>query len=200
MTEFNLEAFVRKNMAGGYRKSLLGRGLVPAVVYGKTIGNLPLEVSRIELQKAVRGGKNTIINLAVSGNGGPYKVMVREMQHDPIKRLIVHVDFQQISMEDSINTTVDIHIVGEADGGLVRPVLRSLEIACLPTGIPDKVTVDVTGMRPGDSLAVRDLKVPGGVKVLSDPDTAVVAIMAPDAGPAEEKTVENVTGENGNKS
>ena len=187
MTEYSLDASVRGNMAKSYRKYLFSRGKVPAVVYGKTLGSIPLEVSGKELERAVHSGRNTIINLMVAGSGGPYKVMVKDLQHDPIKRGIVHADFQQISLKERINTSVDVAISGEAAGGLARLVLRSLEVSCLPAGIPEQIMVDVSGMMPGDSIAVRDLNVPGEVRVLSDPDTTVVTVMLPGAGdPGEE--------------
>ncbi|MCL5058898.1 MAG: 50S ribosomal protein L25 [Actinobacteria bacterium] len=188
MTEYSLNASIRSNMAKSYRKYLFSRGMVPAVAYGKTLGSMPLEIAGKELEKAVQSGRNTIINLVVSGSGGPYKVMVRDLQYDPIKRGIVHADFQQISLKERINTSVDVAISGEAAGGLARLVLRSLEVSCFPAGIPDQITVDVSGMMPGDSIAVRDLNVPPEVRVLSDPDAAVVAVMSPGAGAVGEET------------
>ena len=186
MTEYSLDASVRDNMAKSYRKFLFSRGKIPAVVYGKTLGSMPLEVSGKQLERAVQSGRNTIINLVVSGNGGPYKVMVRDLQYDPIKRVILHADFQQISLKEMINTSVDVAISGETAGGLARLVLRSLEVSCLPAGIPDQITVDVTGMMPGESITVRDLKVPREVRVITNPDAAVVAVMSPAGAVVEE--------------
>lgn len=186
MAEYNLEASVRKDMTKGYRKNLSGRGKVPAVLYGKTVGSVPLEIDEKELREALRDGKNRIIDLAVSGNGGPYKVMVRELQYDPLKKGIIHADFQQISMRDRIHTSIPVVIRGEAAGGLARLVLRRLEISCLPANIPDQIAVDITGMSPGDSLSVLDLDVPKGVNVLTDTDATVVTVSAPEEEAAEE--------------
>lgn len=180
MTEHNLSASVRRNMAKSYRKELFSRGKVPAVVYGKTVGNIPLEIDLKDLERALHSGKNAIINLAVSGNGGPYKVMVKDLQFDPLRKGLLHADFQQISLKDRINTSVDVVLAGEAEGGLARVVMRSLDISCLPTNIPDHITVDVTGMSPGESITVGEIEFPKGIKVLTDPDVAVVTVMAPD--------------------
>ncbi|MFZ5642746.1 MAG: 50S ribosomal protein L25 [Bacillota bacterium] len=180
MTEHNLSASVRRNMAKSYRKDLLSRGMVPAVVYGKTVGNVPLEIGLKDLERALHSGKNTIINLAVSGNGGPYKVMVKDLQYDPLRKGLIHADFQQISLKDRINTSVDVVLTGEAEGGLARVVMRSLDISCLPTNIPDNITVDVSGMSPGGSITVGDLDIPEGIRVLAEPDVTVVTVMAPD--------------------
>ncbi|MFZ5646220.1 MAG: 50S ribosomal protein L25 [Bacillota bacterium] len=180
MAGYNLEASVRKNMTKSYRKRLYSKGMVPAVLYGKNIGSLPLEVSEKELQDALHTGKNKIINLEVSGNGGPYKVMVREMQFDPLKKEIIHADFQQISMRDRIHTSVPVVVYGEVDEGLAQVVLRRLEISCLPADIPDQITVDISGMSPGDSLSVIDLDIPGGINVLTDMDSTVVTVLSPE--------------------
>lgn len=185
MTEYNLEASVRKNMTKSYRKGLYGKGMVPAVLYGKKVGNVPLEVSGKELRHALHTGRNTIINLEVAGNGGPYKVMVRDLQYDPLKKEIIHADFQHISMRDRIHTSVPVLIRGEVDGGMARPVLRRLEISCLPADIPDQIAVDISGMKPGDSLSVIDLDIPEGINILSDQDATVVTVLSPEADAVE---------------
>lgn len=185
MAEYSIKASVRANMAKSYRKNLLRRGLIPAVVYGRAVGSLPLEVAEKELQNAIQAGKNTIINLSVPGNGGPYKVMVRELQFDPLKRSVIHADFQQISLRNRIHTGVPVILTGEVTGGVAQIALRELEVSCLPAKIPGQITVDVSGMKPGDSLTVSDLAVPRGVDVLTDPDVTVVTVLAPREEPAE---------------
>lgn len=198
MTEYSLEASVRKNMAKSHKKNLLSQGMVPAIIYGKTVGSLPLEVPGKELYGVVRAGRNTIINLAVSGNGGPYKVMVRELQFDPLKKGIIHADFQQISLLDKIHTTVPVNISGEAAEGLPQLVLRQLEISCLPANIPSQFTVDVTGMKTGDSVAVYDLAIPEGVSVISDPRAIVVTVLSQKEEAGEETAGQAGGDENGN--
>lgn len=185
MTEYNLEASVRKNMTKSYRKRLYGKGMVPAILYGKKVGNLPLEVSEKELRHALHTGRNTIINLEVADNGGPYKVMVRDLQYDPLKKEIIHADFQHISMCDRIHTSVPVVIRGEVDRGMARPVLRRLEISCLPADIPDQIAVDISGMKPGDSLSVIDLDIPEGINILSDEDATVVTVLSPETDAVE---------------
>lgn len=185
MAEYHLEASVRKNMTKGYRKRLYGTGMVPAVLYGKSVGNVPLEVGAKELREALHSGKNKVINLEVAGNGGPYKVMVKDLQYDPLKKEIIHADFQQISMRDRIHTSVPVVLYGGVDGGIAQQILRRLEISCLPAKIPDRITVDVSGMKPGDSISVIDLDVPKGINVLSDEDAIVVTVLSPEADAVE---------------
>jgi large subunit ribosomal protein L25 len=186
-----MEASVRKNMSRSYLKDLFKRGLVPAVMYGKTLGSLPLEVNEKKLQDAVKSGQNSIIDLLVSGNGGSYKVMVRDLQYDPIKGTIRHADFQQISLKERIHTTIPVNLSGKVVEGLARLALRYLEISCLPAKIPGQITVDVSGMKPGDTVVVSDLEVPKGIDVLTDRETAVVTVLAPAEEPRGEAAVED---------
>lgn len=194
MTEHNLNASVRENTGSGYRKRILQEGLVPAVVYGKSVGNLLLEVAERDLLNTLREGRNTIINLAVAGDGGPYKVMVKEVQYDPLKRNVLHVDFQQISMKEKIQATVPLVMTGATEFGVAQLVLRDLEVFCMPTDIPHEIIVDLTGMKPGDVRLVSDLRVPEAVEVLTDPDTTVVTVTVTradlEAEPAEEEAKE----------
>lgn len=186
MADYDMEVSVRRNKGKGYRMNLLRRGLVPAVVYGKSMGSLPLEVFERDVREALAGGRNTLINLSVSGNGGPYKVMIRDLQYDPVRRSIIHADFQQVSMRERINADVPVQLAGEAAGGIPRVALRSLEVSCLPASIPAQITVDIEGRMPGDVVTVSDLKFPGEVRVLNDPAATVVIIQAEGAGAAEE--------------
>lgn len=185
MAEYNIKASIRGNMAKSYRKDLFRRGLIPAVVYGRTMGSLPLEVAEKDVQNAVQAGKNTIINLSVPGNGGPYKVMVRDLQYDPLRRSVIHADFQQINLRNRIHIRVPVQLAGDVAGGMAQIALRELEVSCLPAKIPNQITVDVSGMKPGDILNVSGLAVPRGVDVLTDPDVTVVTVLAPREEPAE---------------
>ena len=183
MTDHQIKASVRKSMSGGYRHGLFKQGLIPAVVYGKAIGNLPLEVVEKDVLKVVSEGRNAIINLSVSDNGGPYKVMVRDMQYHPVKKSIMHVDFQQVSLRDKVHVAIPINLSGEVADGLAQIALRELEISCLPAKIPDQITVDVSGLKPGDTIAVSDLKVPKGVTAETNPHLKVVTVLVPHAEP-----------------
>lgn len=196
MAEYNIRAFARSVMTRGYRKGLFRRGMIPAVVYGRTVNNLPLEVAGKDVLNALLAGKNTIINLSVPGNGGPYKVMIRDVQYDPLKREVIHADFQQIFLRNRVHARVPVYMAGEAAGGVARLSLRELEVSCLPARIPARITVDVSGMKPGDTLSVSGLAVPKGVDVLTGPDTMVVSIQVPRDHFAEEAG--EAAGGNGN--
>lgn len=175
---------------------------IPAVVYCKAIGNIPVEVNVREVEEILTSetGRNTLINLEINGQGQEResKVLIKEVQYDPIRHELIHVDFQQISLTECITTTVPVELTGEpagvVQGGILQQQLRELEISCLPAEIPEAITVDISGLGLGESPYVRDLPVPAGVKVLSDAEGVVATVVAPaveqapEREPAEEET------------
>lgn len=200
--EANLRAQVRAGRGKGYRHQLAAAEKIPAVVYGKAIGNIPVEVNVREVEEILTSetGRNTLINLEINGQGQEResKVLIKEVQYDPIRHELIHVDFQQISLTECITTTVPVELTGEpagvVQGGILQQQLRELEISCLPAEIPEAITVDISGLGLGESLYVRDLPVPAGVKVLSDAEGVVATVVAPaveqapEREPAEEET------------
>lgn len=178
MAQFDLQAVARTKKGKSYRKQLMARGWVPGVVYGKKIESLPVELEWRAFHDIItKGGRNAIINMKVE-NAGDYQVMVKEMQFDPIKQNLIHVDFQQISMDDVIQISVPIHVTGEVKDGILQMTLRELEISCLPGKMPEAITVDVSGLKAGDSITVNDLQVPEDVTVLDDPETVVLSVIS----------------------
>jgi large subunit ribosomal protein L25 len=105
-----------------------------------------------------------------------------EIQRDPVRGDILHVDFHQISLTKKLTIQVPIHLVGTAlgvaDGGILQHALRDVEIECLPTAIPEKIEVDVSHLKIGDSVHVGDIKVENA-EVLSDPKSSIVSVVPP---------------------
>lgn len=180
-----LVAQVRAGRGKGYRNRLAAQGKIPAVVYGKAVGSLPVEVSLRELRKFLGGetARSKVLDLKITGDGWERqeKVLIKELQHDPLTGRLIHVDFHQISLTEEVTTTVPVELSGEPagikKGGILQHQLREVEISCLPTAIPGAITVDVSGLDVGDTIFVRDLIVPEGVKVLADPDEVVATVV-----------------------
>jgi large subunit ribosomal protein L25 len=110
-------------------------------------------------------------------------VLIRDVQIDPLKDVVLHVDFQEVSMEKKLRTKVRVEAVGEPigvtqQGGVLDSTLREIEIECLPINIPEVLTVDVTRLNIGDSLYVRDIQSPEGVDILTSKDISVFSVAA----------------------
>jgi large subunit ribosomal protein L25 len=126
-------------------------------------------------------------------------VIIKEIQHHPIRDQILHVDFQEISLTEKLTVEVPIATKGEAEGvvkeeGVLEHVLWEVKVECLPTDIPEKIELEVTNMKIGDSVLVKDLQVPPGVKILDDAEQTVISVTPPYVEkPAEEVAAEEIT-------
>lgn len=167
---------------GGARKARAA-GQIPGVIYGHGETPMAVTVDGREFSTAMRThkGGNAIVNLKV--DGGEFTALVRDAQVDPLSRAIVHLDFQHISLTETIEVEVPVHPVGIAvgvkdGGGILELITRQLEVRCLPTAIPAAIDVDVTALAIGASIHVSDIRAEG-FTILTDPETTVLTVVAP---------------------
>lgn len=167
------------------------QGLVPAVIYGKTLEPLHVALNKAAVAQVLGPRAGHVHRIAVKEKGFDGTVVVKEVQRDPISRQILHVDFHHVSMGERIRVQVPIVLVGEEQvekqGLVVQRQMREIEIECLPASIPDALTADVSGLAPGQALLVKDLMTPRDVAVLAPP-TEVVAVVVVPRAVAEEVT------------
>ena len=179
MEQIALKAQLRDNSGNGSRgsKHLRDKGMIPAVVYHRGEGTVNIIVPDKEITRIIHaaGGENILINLTIEKDKKtkPRPVIIKEIQHHPVKRNILHVDFNEISMNEKIVVDVEIVALGEPvgvkqEGGVLDHPLRVLKIQCLPTDIPKHIDVDVSGLKLNQSVHVRDLKLSEKLKVLTE--------------------------------
>ena len=184
-----LEAVKREGRGKNEANRLRSSGKIPAVFYGPgKDGKGPEGVAVSVDPKAVLrilhsdSGANTLINLKLEGLEA--RVMVREYQLDPVTHHLLHADFYQLAMDKAIVVTVPIVVKGEAKGvkqqsGMLDFVTREIEVECLPTDIPEGITVDVSELMLHESIRVRDLAVDPKWKAVSDGETMLVHVVMP---------------------
>jgi large subunit ribosomal protein L25 len=140
------------------------------------------------LEQLIRtgAGENVIIDLAIETGESTlsHRAMLKEIQMDPVKRTVLHVDLYEISMDKKIEVEVPITLTGTAkgvsdEGGILQQVSRTLEISCLPDNIPDAFELDVTDLNIGDSLHVSDLKIPSDIEVLVEDELTIATVVPP---------------------
>jgi large subunit ribosomal protein L25 len=202
VAENALKVEIREGRGKGVARKLRAAGRIPAVCYGKNEATVALSVDPAVLRHLLvhgESGMNTIISLDVAGGAAPHgrMVLVRELQRDPVRGSYLHADFYQVDVEQTIEVAVPLHFegrpVGVELGGILDQQLREVELECLPLAIPKEIVVDVSALELGDSLHVRDIPLPEGVTLRSDPDLSVVSVVAPSK--AEEEAPEAVEGE-----
>jgi large subunit ribosomal protein L25 len=191
-----------------HKRSLIGRnaikrikekGLVPGIVYGSNQTPIPLEVDDRVLSKVLAhaSSEHILVELEiVDGNHSTNKLaLIQEVQHNPLKRGLLHVDFQAVSTTEKITSSVPIEAVGDAlgvrtFGGLLEHSLRTLEVQCYPQDLPGAIPIDVTNLNIGESLHVRDIQLPAGVEAITDEDLTVVSVVASRVGEEAAETAE----------
>jgi large subunit ribosomal protein L25 len=177
-------------------KKVRKEGLIPGVIYGVGQEPINLEVNGRQLSTVLAHASSENILLELEIVDGDNKrnslAMIQEVQHHPIQRQILHVDFHAVSATEKITAEVPIETIGEpvgvkTNGGLLEHNLRDLEVECLPADLPERIEVDVTNLDINQSIHVKDLKLPPGVEAVTDADLTVVAVSAArvDEEPAE---------------
>ena len=203
-----IHAEAREATGKGVARKLRAAGRIPGVCYGQNKPAQSITVDPVALDKLIRGsesGMNTLIDLKVAG-GGEFdgkKVLLKELQRDPVSNQALHADFIAIDMTHKLDVAVPIHVTGTPHGvtmgGILDQVLREVHLECLPDSIPAEIVTDVSHLDIGDSIHVRDLALPAGVELTSDPDLSVVSVVQPKAVeeevPAEGAEAEAVEGE-----
>jgi large subunit ribosomal protein L25 len=198
MATANLAAELRSETGKGAARKLRAEGRVPAVIYGHNREPQGLSVNARELNRLLEhiAAGSTVIELDGLGAGAT-RTLIREIQRHPLKRHIVHVDFQELVAGEKVTVAIPLVFVGTAvgvreQGGLLEEVLRQLTVSVDPASIPSHIDVDVTNLTIGHPLHVRDLALPAGVTALDDADATVVAVAAPRTAEAT-TTVETTT-------
>ncbi|KPL08274.1 hypothetical protein AMJ86_01305 [bacterium SM23_57] len=185
-----------RDVLGKKVKSLRREGKIPAVLYGHGVEATPILMDLKETTRVLSAvGSSTLITIDLEGK--EFNVLVRERQNDIIYRTLTHVDFQAISMTETVRTKVPVHIgdqevpASKEYGAMINIGLDMLEIECLPKDLPDRIDVDVSGLYEiGDSILVKDLPLPKSIQVIDDPETLIVVASAPISEEELEKEIE----------
>jgi large subunit ribosomal protein L25 len=183
MKQVVLEAQLREKKGKEYCKKLRRMGVIPAVIYGKAFDPMDLQVPDREFKKSIsqKAGLNAIYELKVEKRSGdPLLAMVANVQKDPLGKMILHIDFHKISLDVKVTATVPLHLTGEPKGikkgGNLEHLIWKVEIETLPLNIPDHLTLDVTGLDIDEGLAIKDIPLPDGVKILENPEEMVAVV------------------------
>ena len=185
----------REGLKKGNARKLRAKGFIPAVFYGPRSKTVSLTVNPKELIRTLEtdAGGNVLIDLDIrAGETSDRKVvMVKDIQIDPLQRVILHADFYEVAMDEMVTVEVPIHLVGKSEGvkigGILEQVRRVLQIQCLPGEIPKYIDVDVSALMIGDSIHVQDIQMEKA-KIIADSNFTIATVVPPIA--EEKKVVE----------
>ena len=186
MATATLNATPRTEKGKGVARKLRAAGKVPGVIYGHGREPQPLTVNAREFDRLAERVRitSTVIELALDGKTA--RTLIRELQRDPIRRSVLHIDFQELVAGEKVVVSVPLRFTGTADGvknsgGILEEVIHQIHVRVDPSNIPDHIDVDVTPLTIGHSLHVADLQLPAGVEVEEDPEQTVAVVSAPKA-------------------
>jgi large subunit ribosomal protein L25 len=186
MATAQLSATPRSNTGKGTARSLRQQGQIPAVIYGHGRDPQLLAINTRELEKLLDriSAESTVIELSLDGTSA--RTLIREIQRHPFKRQILHVDFQELVAGEKVTVNIPIVLTGipdgvRNDGGILDQTMRDLAVEVDPSNIPNHIELDVTNLRIGDSIHVRDIPLPQGVEISGDGSSTVCVVSAPRA-------------------
>jgi len=186
MKKIALTAQVREKAGKGVARGLRRNAQVPAVLYSRG-KSTPIVMVNKDVSKVLNaeGGEHALINLTLEGGKGAGEklALIKDYQVDPISGKLMHLDLMEVAMNEKVKLQVAVHITGAAigvkEGGIFQYGQRNLEIECLPAHIPDFIDVNIAHLKVNESLHVRDIKAPEGVKILTEGDNTVATIQPP---------------------
>jgi len=197
--QVKLKAQMRTVLGRNAIKKIKKEGLVPGVVYGSQAQPMALQVEARDLTNVLAhaSSEHVLVELEIADSNQSTNrlALIQEVQHHPLRRELLHVDFLAVSITEKITSEVPIEAVGDAlgvrtFGGLLEYSLRTLEVECFPQDLPDIVRVDVSNLNIGESLHVRDIPLPTGVEAITDGDLTVVSVVASRVGEEVVETAE----------
>ena len=185
METIEIQIEPREAGAKGRAKQLRREGKLPGIFYGPKAESVPLELDRKDFLSRVAGleGSHLIRIKSSSPLLAERVALVKEMQFHPVTGEVVHADFYEVDLSARIRVKVPLHFVGKAEGvvrgGILQPVVREIEVECLPMDIPEYFDVEVSSLDIGDSLHVKDLSIPEGVAAIYESNLTLVTVVPP---------------------
>ena len=182
----NLVASARSGTGKGAARQARRDNMVPGVVYGGGVDPLPIEVPFNELFKRLKAGRflSTLFNLQVEGQED-VRVICRDVQRDVVKDLPIHFDLMRLRRTSKINLFIPVEFINEEAapgikrGGMLTVVRPEVELVVTAGDIPEKITVDLSGLQIGDTVTSSSVDLPAGTKPTIDRDFVIANIAAP---------------------
>ena len=175
----------RKETGSRVTKRLREQGVIPGVLYaaGKPAVPIAIEAQALRIAMAGEAGRHAVLDVVFEGRKRGHVAMVQELQFDPVRHVISHVDLHEVHLNEPIERKVGLRLEGTAvgvkAGGLLSLVLHEVSVRGLPDDIPEHVTMDISGVELGEVVRVKDLTVPKELTLLDDPEETLFHIVPP---------------------
>ncbi len=191
----------RREIEGKEVRHLRRQGIIPGVLYGPTIESIPLQVAWTTLRPVLRSaGASALIQMVIDGDEN-HNALVRDVQRDPLRGDVLHVDFYRVRMDVLLRTEVPLAMIGSdmvitEQGGIVSQEMNSIEVECLPGNLPAQIEVDLSLLAEvGDSITVSQLPELEGVTLMANEDDVIISSSYPRQAIEEEEEEEELEAE-----
>jgi large subunit ribosomal protein L25 len=197
--EIQAEAREKKRKRDARR--LLRNGKIPGILYGPKTQAVALEFNQRDFTNRIAGleGSHLVRLKSASATLADKVALVKEMQYHPISGEVVHADLYEVDLLAKITVRVPLHFIGKASGvvrgGILQPIVREIEVECLPMDIPAYFDVDVSALDIGDSVHIEELTMPDNVAAIYESNLALVSVVPPTVEEAPTPTAVPVEGE-----
>ena len=187
MSTVAINATVRTETGKGAARKIRQAGNIPSVIYGHGREPQSLLTNARETEKLLKGIATTATVIELNIEGKVARTLIREIQRHPFKRHIMHIDFQELVVGETVSVFCPIAYIGtpegvRQEGGILDQILHQLHIEVDPSNIPNHIDVDVSALKLGKSMHIGDITLPAGIKLLDDPSTTVCIVQASKAG------------------
>ncbi|MHB8173769.1 MAG: 50S ribosomal protein L25 [Nitrospirota bacterium] len=183
MNKTALKVQIREGRGKGPARGLRREGRIPGIIYG--VGEpTPISLDSKELSRIITSGDGGSKLLSIVMEGKEKMAILRDYQVDPVKNVLIHADLQEVAEDKPVHVTVAVVQVGGQpagvkEGGILSHAVRDIVVECLPSKIPEHIEVDCSGLKINESVHVGNLKLPDGVKALTDAGTVLFAVAPP---------------------
>jgi large subunit ribosomal protein L25 len=182
MDRVKLQVRPRDGRGSKDAKALRAAGDIPGVIYSATTETQAIVVNARALRQAVSGGLHTILDVTLDGDGATRPVLIKDLQLDPVRGRVVHIDLHEIRLDQVIQTVIPVQLEGHAEGvnmgGALNQPVHELHVDALPADLVDFITVDVSALEIGQSIRLSDLQAPPGITFTDDLESTVIATIA----------------------
>jgi large subunit ribosomal protein L25 len=189
MDRVKLKVSVREGRGSKDAKALRAAGEIPGVIYSATTDTQAITVNARALRQAVAGGLHTILDVTLDGDGKGRPVLIKDLQLDPVRGRVVHIDLHEIRLDQKIQTVIPVQLEGHAEGvnmgGALNQPVHEVHVEALPADLIDFISVDVSALEIGQSVRLSDIEAPPGVTFTDDPESTVLASIAAPVSEAE---------------
>jgi large subunit ribosomal protein L25 len=177
-------AIAAKKRVGGDVEKIRAEGMIPAIVYGSGLPSESIMINTRDFEKMyAEAGESTLIDFSIDG-GEPVKVLVQDVQFDPVNEKPIHADFHQINMNEEMTAMIELHFIGESqavkEGGTLLTQMDAVEITCLPKYLVSHIDVNLAVLKTfDDAIHIKDLAFPEGIAANEDGETLIAKVSAP---------------------